>query len=212
MICKISIIRNDNTHSISLFKKIFKRLSNYDNDNHIDIHLKPRTMIAEIDITCKDLNYYLSILNQLFKYSENEEITAIMDSLLYVIQNDETRYSTEYDDFTIIFKLKSNEYINTWTIFSTNVYIHKYDKSSKPIAEGYVMYNYDDHDFEIYTWKDDRDILKYIPEELLYKIVLLYNYDGKSNIFFSNNNEVYIACCTDHNSRNWSRLKKREEE
>ena len=220
MVCKISIIRNDNTHSISLFKRIFKKLSNYDDDNHIEVHLKPRTMIAEIDITCKSLNYYLSIMNALFKYSDNNEVAGVMDSLLYVLQYNEERYSTEYDDFQIIFKLKDNRYIDTWTLYSTNVYVYKcgkskdvslLNKSSDPIAEGYVMYDYDNHDFELTTWKDNRGLLNYISENLLYELVLLYNHNGKTDVFFTSNEEIFMACCKDHNTSNWSKMKKGEE-
>lgn len=82
--CKFFITRMDNTHNLKAYKNAFKSLK-MDNDNYINIQIKPNTMMLQFEISCNSFNFYLDLLKSLLSIRANDEIWAVINTLFSFI-------------------------------------------------------------------------------------------------------------------------------
>lgn len=82
--CIFFITRLDNTHNLKAYKKAFKSLDQND-DNYINIHIKPNTMMLQFEVYCNSFNFYLDLLKSLLSLNINDEIWAVFNTLFSFI-------------------------------------------------------------------------------------------------------------------------------
>lgn len=183
----MTIVKKNNTHDMKTIKKLLGKLINIDEENNIEMSLKPHTMILKMIINCKAYQYYFDLMSA-FISNPDYYIQGIGNCLLKIIDQSNTELSGIFEDakkkYKIKYSIDGEIEIKNFIIFpiKVNVYAFKKIKTSNDIFsyETYdnkmpllsalnISYDYDTKDFDISKKCSDKFKI------LLIHLLLRYN-------------------------------------
>ncbi len=163
----MTIVKKNNTHDMKTIKKLLGRLINIDEENNIEMYLKPHTMILKMIINCKAYQYYFDLMSA-FVSNPDYYIQGIGNCLLKVINQSNTELSGVFEDEKkkyrikysidgdiesknfIIFPIKVNVYAFKKIKTSNDIFSYEtYDNRMPLLSTLIVSYDYENKDFNI---------------------------------------------------------------
>lgn len=136
---KMSITRKDNTHNMSLFKSILLNKNSGLNtkhhfdkeDNKIELRIRPRTMILEIDISCSNTSrpFFLDILSRLIDHTGNPDVKAVFDMLVMllgdshsnIVKRNNEMFTLNYKGGSVSLLISEPAEFLTWDMFAVDI-------------------------------------------------------------------------------------------
>ncbi len=183
----MTIVKKNNTHDMKTIKKLLGKLINIDEENNIEISLKPHTMILKMIINCKAYQYYFDLMSA-FISNPDYYIQGIGNCLLKIIDQSNTELSGIFEDAKkkykikysidgeiesknfIIFPIKVNVYAFKKIKTSNDIFSYEtYDNKMPLLSALNISYDYDTKDFDISKKCSDKFKI------LLIHLLLRYN-------------------------------------
>lgn len=183
----MTIVKKNNTHDMKTIKKLLGKLINIDEENNIEMSLKPHTMILKMIINCKAYQYYFDLMSA-FISNPDYYIQGIGNCLLKIIDQSNTELSGIFEDVKkkykikysidgeiesknfIIFPIKVNVYAFKKIKTSNDIFSYEtYDNKMPLLSALNVSYDYENKDFDISVNCSDKFKM------LLIHLLLRYN-------------------------------------
>lgn len=163
----MTIVKKNNTHDMKTIKKLLGKLINIDEENNIEMSLKPHTMILKMMINCKAYQYYFDLMSA-FISNPDYYIQGIGNCLLKIIDRSNTELSGVFEDAKkkykikysidgeiesenfIIFPIRVNVYAFKKIKTSNDIFSYEtYDNKMPLLSTLNISYDYDTKDFDI---------------------------------------------------------------
>lgn len=183
----MTIVKKNNTHDMKTIKKLLGKLVSIDEENNIEMSLKPHTMILKMIINCKAYQYYFDLMSA-FISNPDYYIQGIGNCLLKIIDQSNTELSGIFEDAKkkykikysidgeiesknfIIFPIKVNVYAFKKIKTSNDIFSYEtYDNKMPLLSTLNVSYDYENKDFDISVNCSDKFKM------LLIHLLLRYN-------------------------------------
>lgn len=183
----MTIVKKNNTHDMKTIKKLLGKLVSIDEENNIEMSLKPHTMILKMIINCKAYQYYFDLMSA-FISNPDYYIQGIGNCLLKIIDQSNTELSGIFEDAKkkykikysidgeiesknfIIFPIKVNVYAFKKIKTSNDIFSYEtYDNKMPLLSALNVSYDYENKDFDISVNCSDKFKM------LLIHLLLRYN-------------------------------------